>query len=272
MTSKGKSLRLRLLSAGVTLAAIAVGACKGGTGNRPAREALWEELRPVALKNCEIKRIGSANDGGYLMCANLLKGAESIYSYGVDQEDNWGCVLSKELNAPVHQYDCFTEVRPTCPGGKFDFHAECVGPKAETQKSKPFDTIAAQIEKNGDKGKRLIMKVDVEGAEWDSVMATPDDVLDKIEQLPMELHGINEMKFAEVVRKLKKTFWLVSVHFNNYACDDNAAPLPARAYQVLFVNKRVAELDPSKPGRTSGSAPDAPDNPKIKDCQPEARK
>jgi len=39
-----------------------------------AREALFAELHPILLKNCAIKRFGEANDGGYLLCANLLKG------------------------------------------------------------------------------------------------------------------------------------------------------------------------------------------------------
>ncbi len=38
----------------------------GPDEQRQVREALREELRPVALKNCTIKRFGSANDGGYI--------------------------------------------------------------------------------------------------------------------------------------------------------------------------------------------------------------
>jgi hypothetical protein len=57
-------------------------------GIRADRQALWNELRPVALKNCTLRRFGSVNDGGYLMCENLLSGTESAYSYGIDTEDN----------------------------------------------------------------------------------------------------------------------------------------------------------------------------------------
>ncbi len=82
-------------------------------------EAIYEELQPVALKNCTLKRFGSRNDGGYLMCENLVDGVRSAYSYGIDTEDNWGCDVSREYKVPVHQYDCFTEHRPTCDGGTF---------------------------------------------------------------------------------------------------------------------------------------------------------
>ncbi|MCM3879415.1 MAG: hypothetical protein ND807_04825 [Vicinamibacterales bacterium] len=238
-----------------------------GSSLRDARVALLEELRPVALKNCTIKRVGSPNDGGYLMCDNLMPGVESAYSYGIDKEDNWGCQVSLAFDVPVHQYDCFTPYRPTCAGGRAVYHNECIGPKREIIESRPFDTLANQIARNGDSGKRLLVKIDIEGAEWESLLATPDDVLARIDQLPMELHLVNAPKFLELVRKLKRNFYPVSLHFNNQACAQNLDPIPAWAFQVLFVNKRVAELDPSQPGRVPGSSPDAPDSPTLPDCQ-----
>ena len=234
---------------------------------RALRQALWNEIQPVALKNCTLHRFGSANDGGYLMCENLLSGIQVAYSYGIDTEDNWGCEVSQRFGVAVHQYDCFTPHRPTCENGRFVFHDECIGPRAETIDAHPFDSLTGQIAKNGDSGKRLLIKMDIEGAEWESLLATPNELLDRIDQLPMELHGVNGPRFAELVRKLKQTFYLVSVHFNNYACSTSARPFPSIAYQVLFVNKRLGVLDPSQPGRVPGSPPDAPDNPGKPDCQ-----
>jgi hypothetical protein len=238
------------------------------TDARKNREALWNEIRPVALKNCTFRRFGSAYDGGYLMCENLISGIESAYSYGIAGEDNWGCEVSQKLFVGVHQYDCFTPDRPSCPNGRFVFHSECVGPNAAMIDSHPFDTLADQIAKNGDTGKRLLLKMDVEGAEWESFMATPNKVLEQIDQLPMELHGVDQQRFVEVIRKLKQTFYLVSVHFNNWACSKDIDPFPSWAYQVLFVNKRIGVLDPDGPVREPGSPPDARDNPSSPDCQP----
>ena len=47
---------------------------------RAVREALFDELKTVTLKNCTLKRYGSANDGGYLMCENLIDGSHAVYS------------------------------------------------------------------------------------------------------------------------------------------------------------------------------------------------
>ncbi|MFO0737760.1 MAG: hypothetical protein U0270_17850 [Labilithrix sp.] len=254
-------------------------ACGPNGGSRPARVALAEELKPVGLKNCELKRYGSANDGGYLMCANLLKGVEALYSYGIDREDNWGCQLSKEFQLPVHQYDCFTPERPKCDGGKFVYHDECVGNKTESKPGggggpKPFDTIANQLKKNGDgEKKHLVVKIDVEGAEWESLTATSDDVFDRIDTLVGEFHGVGEQRFVDVIKRLKTKFWMVSVHFNNYSCSKNFEPLPARAYQILWINKRIGEMDPSVKPHVAGEPPDTPDAPQGEiDCQTIASK
>jgi hypothetical protein len=238
-------------------------------GTRENRQVLWNEIRPVALKNCTLCRIGSANDGGYLMCENLITGIESAYSYGIATEDNWGCQVSLKVSVGIHQYDCFTPNRPICSDlrqgelirflerqigdgriihviqrwlmvGRIAFHNECIGSKAETIDSHPFDTLANQIAKNGDTGKRLLVKMDVEGAEWESLMATPDEVLEKIDQLPMELHGVDDPRFAEVIRKLKQAFYLVSVHFNNHACSDDLDPFPSSAFQCCSLTSASA--------------------------------
>jgi hypothetical protein len=234
---------------------------------REVRVALFAELKPVTLKNCDLKRYGGPNDGGYLMCENLIQGIQTLYSYGIDTEDNWGCQLSRQLNVPVHQYDCFTEERPKCEKGLFVFHDECVGARTETVDGQRFDTLPNQIARNHDSASRLIVKIDIEGAEWDSLLATPDAVLDKIEQMPMELHGVDERRFLDLVRRLKTRFYLVNLHFNNFGCTADLAPMPSRAYQVLWVNKRVGVLDPEAPVPAPPSPLNAPDNPELPDCQ-----
>jgi len=233
---------------------------------RAIRDALFQEIQPVALKNCTLKRYGSRNDGGYLMCENLTANVQSAYSYGIDLEDNWGCQVAREFAVPVHQYDCFTEHRPVCEGGEFRFHDECVGPRQETLEGQPFDTLVNQIHKNGDSEKTILLKIDVEGAEWDSLMATPDTVLDHIVQMPMELHGTNEQRFVDTIRKLKNTFYVVNLHYNNFACTSQAAPLGGYAYQVLLVNKRVGVLDSSVTPPAPTSPLDMPDNPRLPEC------
>ena len=163
--------------------------------------------------------------------------------------------------------DCFDPARPTCNGGTFVFHNECVSNRTSYRGSRFFDTLENQIRKNGDIGRRVIIKMDIEGAEWDSLLAAPDELLSSIPQIAMEMHGFDDPKVLKVLSKLKRNFYLVNLHFNNWSCTPKAAPLPAWAYQVLWVNKRIGVLDPAAPMPAPMSPLNAPDSPTWPDCQ-----
>jgi hypothetical protein len=230
------------------------------------RQNLFDELRPVKLSNCTFARFGEKNDGGYVLCANLLDEARAAYSYGIAGYDGWGCDMSRDLKVSVHQYDCFDLTQPVCPAGGTVFHPECVAGQSGTIDGRPFDTVANQLARNGDGDKHIVMKMDVEGAEWDTLLKTPGEVLERIDQLAMELHGNDDPKFLAVVRHLKQFFHVVHMHPNNWGCNDDMKPFPSWAYQVLFVNKRLGIVDPA--GVWPGRLPvDAPDNPKAPDCE-----
>jgi hypothetical protein len=262
------SIRITFVIIALTAAAgIAVDDVMHRALARRLREAILAELQPVALKNCTLKRFGSANDGGYLMCENLIEPLDAAYSYGVGRNDDWGCEVSRRYHVPVHQYDCFDPARPTCNGGTFVFHNECVGDRTGQKKSRFFDTLENQIRKNGDTGRRLIIKMDIEGAEWDSLLAAPDELLASIPQITMEMHGYNDPKILEVIRKLKRNFYLVNLHFNNWSCTPRAAPLLAWAYQTHWVNKRIGVTNPPAPIPAPMSPLNAPDSPTRLDCQ-----
>jgi hypothetical protein len=271
---------------------VATGTCSASRRARTHQDLLTE-LRPVSLSNCQFERFGEPNDGGYLLCANLLGAAESAYSYGIAGYDGWGCDVSRRLNLPVHQYDCFDTRRPACPGGRPIFHAECVGGERTIDEAdRLFDTLAHQLVKNGDARRRLIVKMDIEGAEWHSLARTPDSILQRIDQLSIELHHPFEAPLSSimrrlrldqpltprlwivddhalaVIRRLKRYFHVAHVHFNNYACTGNLSPLPAWAYEVLFVNRTLGVEDSSPhPHKSNLLALDAPNNPEALDCQ-----
>ena len=239
---------------------------------RAARVALLAELQPVALTNCVFERLGGPFDGGYLACANLIESSQAVYSYGIAGNDAWGCQVAERLKTPAHEYDCFDTRTPSCAAGELAFHAECVGASTQTIDGRSFDTVERQVARNGDAGKRLIVKMDVEGAEYESLMAMSDAQLDQIDQLAIELHWINEPEALDLVRRLKRLFLVADLHFNNFTCDSrsgllsDADPFPARVYEVLFVNKRLASADPAKtPPLPNPLA--APNNPTVPDCQ-----
>ena len=159
---------------------------------------------------------------------------------------------------------------PLCPGGKTIFHAECVAGVSKTDDGRFFDTFAQQFGRNGDAGKRIVMKIDVEGAEWESFQLAPEAALNQIDQLVVEFHGAPEEQHLAVIERLRKSFHVVHRHFNNFACTEGIEPFTAWAYEVLFVSKRLGVVDASAVA-TVPHPGDAPNNPKAADCQPKVR-
>lgn len=261
----------RMLWVGVLIAVVVLVAGLGHAGwqytqTKQIRQALYDAFEPVTVTNCELKRFGDAHDGGYLLCGNLLTEAQVAYSYGINGTDNWGCQISEILKVAVHQYDCFNTAVPFCPGGDTRFHAECVGPEPSTFEGLPFDSVGNQVSKNGDAGKRVVMKMDVEGSEWESLLKTPDSVFNEIDQLAVEFHEVEAPTFLATVERLKQFFHVAHLHTNNFSCEPGFDPFPGEVFEALLVSKRLAKIDPSVNAR--GPSPlDAPNTTTIADCQ-----
>lgn len=238
------------------------------TSPQQLRTALFAELQPVTLGNCTLERFGEKHDGGYLLCGNLLGDVRSAYSYGISGYDGWGCQVSRRLKVAVHQYDCFDLTEPVCKGGRTVFHAECVGTARATDTAgRVFDTPERQCARNGDGDRHLAVKMDVEGAEWDTLLQMPDAALERIDQLVVEFHGVARERFPDVIRRLKRFFYVANLHFNNYSCAAGLEPFPAWAYEVLFVSRRLAVVEASSTPRGVGDRLDARNDPRVEDCQ-----
>lgn len=233
---------------------------------KQVRQELFAEFAPVALANCELERFGDANDGGYLLCANLLSEVRSAYSYGINGTDNWGCHVARDLGVTTHQYDCFNQDLPACNNSATRFNAECVGPEPATISGRRFDTIANQVARNGDTGKHLVVKMDVEGSEWTSLLTASDTLLNTIDQIVVEFHKVEDPAFVNTVRRIKQLFHVAYWHQNNFGCEPGLDPFTGSYFEVLFVSKRLGQVGPGA-AVTLPHPLDAPNAPWLPDCQ-----
>ncbi len=129
-----------------------------------------------------------------------------------------------------------------------------MGPK----KAEDRNTIENHINENGDSAKRLLLQMDVDGAEWDSLINTPNSVLSLFDQIVIEVHGLatdlstalNGGKVHEVsighkikaFRKINSLFYLYHVHANTEAglhyIDWFKVP---DVLELTFVNKKIVK-------------------------------
>jgi hypothetical protein len=183
----------------------------------PVVEAL-SLLTPFDIDKFKV-RIGPPSDGGYVFVDDISPD-QAIISYGISTEYRFDAEMA-ERGHDVWMFDHTIEgVNVTNP--RMHFYKEGVAGV-----SRPDDrlySIEDHLNKYGVQGDRMILKMDVEGAEWDAILATSDSVLARFEQIVIEIHGLALLddevfrsKFVKTLRRINRLFTLHHVHGNN--CD-----------------------------------------------------
>jgi len=170
-------------------------------------------------------RIGENNDGGYVMCEDGLdKGLVGAYSYGINGFDGWGMAVASQYQIPLNEYDCTNFNEPAvCSGCKVHFHGECI----LNQKGAPkymFKTLSQQFKDAGNEhsaDRSLLLKIDVEAAEWNVFAEEPVENLRKFREIVVEYHWLNKQQdhdlYLAAVKKIEAAgFAVTHLHGNNY--------------------------------------------------------
>lgn len=172
------------------------------------------------------ERIGEPHDGGYVMCTDGLdKGLVGAYSYGINGFDGWGMEIAKRYKIPLNEYDCTNFNEPAvCSGCDVHFHGECIL-NQNGDKLKPFyKTLTQQLKESGNANaaeRSLLLKIDVEAAEWDIFAQEPVENMKKFREIVVEYHWLNKQDqhplYLAAVKKIEEAGFAVShLHGNNY--------------------------------------------------------
>ena len=104
---------------------------------------------------------------------------------------------------------------------KFHFFKEGIGGTKDIEKS--LDTLENFIKRNGhENNSNMILKMDVEGAEWDFLENVSSSTLNQFDQILFEFHDLvrykNDKEMIKTISSLDKlnlTHTLVHIHGNN---------------------------------------------------------
>lgn len=189
------------------------------------RGSLLKELRVFNFPNTRRIRIGSNNDGGYVLLDYELESIDVIYSYGVGNNSEFEAMFCEKYNTIARLYDHTIESAPLNKDFLY-FKKEGVG----GEKTQDKNTIENHVNENGDNDKRLLLQMDVDGAEWDTLLQTPNSVLKLFDQVIIEVHGLGTdaskalnggevylaslNKKIRVLKKINEMFNLYHVHAN----------------------------------------------------------
>ena len=178
-------------------------------------------IRPFASAELALTRVGGAVDGAYVMSA-VGDDVTAAISIGVGHDVSWDqAIASKTI--PVTMFDPTVAKLPSpVPGGTFyrigiGVPGAKPSPDLYGMDMRPLDDLLSLAGISG--STELLLKIDVEGAEWDALRDVDFSVF---QQVLIEMHDIARLSdpkqaeaVLETVRRLAKTHYPVHVHANN---------------------------------------------------------
>ncbi|MCM1217939.1 MAG: hypothetical protein NC548_25905 [Lachnospiraceae bacterium] len=213
----------------------------------------------------QLRRLGKKYDGGYVLLDDFAEDMK-VYSFGICTDVSF----EKELAGRGLQIEMYDHTIAELPEQHvcFHFHKTGISHIDEPENSKL--SMKTLLRDNGDLGnKRLLLKMDVEGAEWDFLESTPSEILDQFRQITFELHRLADNARKEQIigclNKLNKTHQAVWIHANNFGHIERAGDgLEIPAYvEITYLNKTVYRTED---GSCKFPLPiDMPDDPSIEE-------
>jgi FkbM family methyltransferase len=163
------------------------------------------------------RRIGPRGDGGYVFVDDITTD-QTILSYGIGLEYRFDAEMAA-LGHQVYMFDHTIDgIDATHPNMRW--FKEGVG---HTHPEARLYSIGDHLQRLSIRGDRLILKIDVEGAEFDAFAGLDDATLARFEQIVMEVHWLAHLEdpgyreaFVRMFKTLNRQFTLFHVHANNF--------------------------------------------------------
>jgi len=158
-------------------------------------------LRVVKVP-CEKRRFGNPyRDGGYAVCV-LPNGYDFFLTMGIGGDDSFEVAISRFYwgRLPGHAYDDQrTSLPNACPG--IDFTQMAVGANLPTLL--PPGAV------------NILLKCDIEGAEYTAFAAMSSDDMRRLRQVIIEFHEADLPEHRALMSRFLETHYLAHVHANN---------------------------------------------------------
>lgn len=201
-----------------------------------------ESTRPYILDG-KLVRYGRNIDGGYIVNKKYTEISEVLYTYGVGDDISFERdLLNDNPMYKCNLYDPAVKVWPTING---NVHKYVEGLSIE--KKDNYDSFFNHLKNNNDEDKKILLKIDIEGAEFDFLNNVDLDKLDNVVQMVIEFHlednYIND--FINITNRINEYYYIIHLHGNTYRpfvkvgnCDFPQVP------EITYVNKKYVKETP----------------------------
>lgn len=183
--------------------------------DRPRLAALIRSLRPIRT-DAPLIRIGPPGDGGYLV-PDDLDGIDFAFSPGVSTESGFEAALARRgMNVFLADYSVDG---PAQTSDRFVFTKKFVGSFSD----ETYMTLDEWKHRSiGDDSGDLLLQMDIEGAEFDTLLNVSDSLLQQFRIMVIEFHYLHQLwnkpwflLVERVFHKLLRTHKVTHIHPNN---------------------------------------------------------
>jgi hypothetical protein len=177
-------------------------------------------LTVYEVSDKSLTRIGGLNDGGYVMYRPKKK--TTAISLGVGPNVSWDQNMVS-LGHSVQMFDPTIRRPPNKVKGA-RFHRIGVVGNLQDQPKLDLRSIAELRAFCNSNDEDMVLKIDVEGAEWFAFASASTSELENYEQILVEFHYLSEISndtqfevMRKAIAKLCETHVAVHLHANNYS-------------------------------------------------------
>jgi hypothetical protein len=216
-------------------------------------------------------RVGRVKDGGYVVEESSLATVDVIYSYGVGWEVSFEKDIFKHTKKTCRLFDptmfdlknitrfwdkgiyslvkYLTKAALWYPylfflrigGTKLEFYNEGLS----SNRANKYDSFPSHIQRFGDDGKTIFLKIDIEGGEYEIFTDSKFiDSLTFVSQLAIEFHSVEQKIYdlKNIICSIGKHLSLVHIHGNNWegVFDYHGHQIP-NVLELTFLNNRFIE-------------------------------
>jgi len=202
---------------------------------------LIELLRTYTIDS-KLVRYGRSSDGGYVVPVALIDDCELIYSYGAGPDISFETDVIKYKNIRCNIYDHTVDRLPIDVNNP---NIIFIKEGLSFDKKEMTDNFLHHVEQNNDLKKKILLKVDIEGAEYDFFEKLDIEAIENVIGLVLELHWIkdNIERAINILSKLNRKFILTHVHGNNFGgvflFDGYVIP---DSLELTFANRELYEF------------------------------
>jgi hypothetical protein len=219
-----------------------------------SEEALRRLLSFLYPYKCEhdLIRLGGLNDGGYLIPDDLLNIA-ACFSPGVDDRADFENELMRKFKIPSHLTD-YTSKLSAKELNVETITKKYLGATDDKQHITLQSWMDHLIPNINDYSSDLLLQMDIEGNEYQVILALPPNYLRKFRIICIEIHWLinwakgSFYKIADAfMKKLTKDFYVVHTHLNNggFMANINGIQVPMVVEITLLRKDRASQIEPN---------------------------